>query len=57
MPKLERSVRSEPVFVEPARVLVPTDEQIAAYFMNQKKMKAKQRREQVSSLVSNALPK
>ena len=57
MPKLERSVTSEPMFVEPARVLVPTDDQIAAYLLNQKKMKANKRREQMSSLVSNALPK
>ena len=52
-----RSVTSEPMCVEPARVLVPTDDQIAAYLLNQKKMKANKRREQMSSLVSNALPK
>ena len=55
MPKLERTVTTEPMRVESS--LVPTDEQIAAFLLNQKKMRANKKREQMSSLVSNALPK
>ena len=35
---------------------VPTDEQWATYLQNQKRMRANKKREQMSSLVSNALP-
>ena len=55
MPKLERTVTTEPMRVESS--LVPTDEQIATFLLNQKKMRANKKREQMSSLVSNALPK
>ena len=46
---------SDPMYVEPTPA-VPTDEQIAAFLLNQK-IRANKRREQMSSLVSNALPK
>jgi hypothetical protein len=37
--------------------MAPTDEQIAAFILNQRKMKANEKREKMSSLVSRALPK
>ena len=52
MPKWER-----PVTTEPIASLDPTDEQIAAFILNQRGMKANEKREQISSLVSRALPK
>ncbi len=66
MPKLERTVTTEPMRVEskgpPATTplsssLAPTDEQIAAFLLNQKRNRANKRREQMSLLVSSALPK
>jgi hypothetical protein len=54
--QLQRTVTSDPMYVEPTPA-VPTDEQIAAFLLNQKKLRANKRREQMSSLVSNALPK
>ena len=52
MPKLERTATTETI-----ASLVPTDEQIAAFILNQRKMKANEKREQMSNLVSRALPK
>lgn len=66
MPKLERTVTTEPMRVEskgpPATTplsssLAPTDEQIAAFLLNQRRNRANKRREQMSLLVSSALPK
>jgi hypothetical protein len=54
--QLQRTVTSDPMYVEPTPA-VPTDEQIAAFLLNQKKLRASKRREQMSSLVSKALPK
>ena len=36
--------------------LVPTDEQITAFLLNQKKLKANKKREQMSNLFKKALP-
>ena len=52
MPKLERTATTE-TLASP----VPTDEQIAAFILNQRKMKANEKREAMSNLVSRALPK
>ena len=67
MPKLERILTNDVLggaqteigtanFV-PITSLVPTDEQIAAFILNQRNMKANEKREKMSSLVSRALPK
>ena len=42
MPKLERTVTTEPMRVESS--IVPTDEQIDAFILNQRKMKANEER-------------
>ena len=52
MPNLERIVATEPI-----TSLVPTDEQIAAFILNPRKLKANEKRANMSSLVSRALPK
>ena len=52
MPKLERTAT-----LENLAPLVPTDEQIAEFIMNQRKMKANENRDKMSNLVSRALPK
>ena len=52
MPKLERTATTETI-----ASLVPADEQIAAFILNQREMKANEKRETMSSVVSRALPK
>ena len=51
MLKLEQTATTETI-----ASLVPTDEQIAAFILNQRKMKANEKRK-MSNLVSRALPK
>ena len=48
MPTLTRSITES---------MEPTEDQIATYLLNQRKLRANKKREQMSSLVSNALPK
>ena len=48
MPTLEITMTSDPT--------VPTDDQIVLYLINQRKLRANKKREQMSSLVSNVLP-
>ena len=52
MPKLERTATLENIAPP-----VPTDEQFASFILNQRKMKANEKRENMSNLVSRALPK
>ena len=52
MLKLERTATTEII-----ASLVPTDEQIAAFILNQRKMKANAKRESMGNLISRALPK
>ena len=51
-PQLVRTVTTEPI-----SPVVPTDEQIASFILNQRKVKANEKREKMSNLVSQALPK
>jgi hypothetical protein len=52
MPKLERTATLENI-----APLVPTDEQIAEFIMNQRKMKANEKKQKMSNLISRAIPK
>ena len=48
------TARFVPMRVEPS--LVPTDEHVTAFLLNQKKLKANKKRKQMSNLFKKALP-